>query len=198
MKVAIFREQRMNDNKFTSKDVYPDLSPFRYLRETLGHENCISYNLLDDRKDKDEFIILCRLDLHPRNFSKYKYLIRNNSHNKKYLITLEPFVVNPFQYFKPFHRFFDRVFTRNDELVNHKKYHKLIWPQSNFGCDIKAIDFKQKKDIILINANKWSPLPKELYSARDQIIRYFESQSTISFDLFGRGWNTPNRKQKIL
>jgi hypothetical protein len=177
MKLAIFREERMNNNNFANPIIDPNLSPFFHLRKILGEKNCISYDMLETREDKNDFIILCILDIHPLNFKKYKNMILSYPKNTKYLIMLEPFVVNPFQYFKPFHIFFHRIYTRNDALVDNKKYYKFIWPQSSFGYETKAKDRKHKKDIILINGNKWSPLPKELYSMREKIIRFFEGQT---------------------
>jgi len=195
-KIAFFREKRFENNNFYNTDIDKNLSPFKALVDINEKENTISSDQLDWRNDKNEFTILCRNTLSYFSFFDYiKFLIKYRR-NKKYHIILEPYVVAPLWYNRLFHLFFDKIFTRKDRLIDNKKYFKFIWPQSYFWTQ-EAQKFDTKKLIVLINANKRSPLPKELYSERVKIIRYCE-ENNKEFDLYGWWWNKPNLKQEIL
>ena len=102
----------------------------------------------------------------------------------------------PLSYSTLVHIFFDRVYTWNDALVDNQKYWKYLWPQSRFMMDTVAIPFIEKKLLTLINGNKTSLGKNELYSEREKAIRFLE-KNDVEFDLYGVGWNKPNRRQKI-
>lgn len=190
-KIAIFWEKRFNDNNFTNLEIDKNLSPFK----ELINLNCdvISHNLLISKKDHNEYIILCFLTLSIFSIFDYIKLFIKYPKNKKYLFLFEPNVVAPLSYYKPIHKFFNRIYTWNDKLVDNKKYFKFIWPQSN-NIDIKSKSYKDKKLVTLINWNKKSFIKNELYSEREKIIRYLEDNN-IDFDLYWIGREKKNIKQ---
>lgn len=195
MKIAIFWEKRFNDNKFLDLSIDQNLSPFVELAKANGMENTISSDLLATRSDRDEFIIFCFLTFSLFNIWEYIKMLWKYPKNKKYLFLFEPPVVAPLLYLRIFHVFFERIYTWNDTLVDGKRYYKFIWPQSR-NSFLSWVPFSQKKNIVLMNANKFSLGKHELYSTRVEIIRYFE-KNNIEFDLYGPAWWRPNLKQKI-
>lgn len=84
------------------------------------------------------------------------------------------------------HKFFDYIYTWNDELIDNIKYFKFnvhyVQPMLESG-------HAKRKLCVLIGRNKRAWGSKELYSERRKAIRYFESNHPESFDLFGEGWN---------
>lgn len=141
------------------------------------------------------------------NFLPWKHIISNKE--KNILIATEPPLVNPFNYMKIFHRFFLKIYTWNDKLVDNKKYFKIRLPKYSIGMNTKPKKFKDKKFLILINANKLPFYPfkllssfgRELYSERVKAIEFFEEKISDKFFLYGRGWNKPkkyNLKETLL
>jgi len=194
-KIAIFWSKRFNNNNFYNIELDSNLQPYYKLAEINNFNNTISYDLLDAKKDKNNYIILCFLTLSFVNLIYYIKLFIKYPKNKKYFFIFEPRVWAPLNYCKILHVFFHRVYTRNDDLVDNKKYFKYIYPSTNNWLNyIKKIS--NKKLITLINWNKSSFGKNELYSEREKTIRYFEENS-IEFDLYWTNWNKKNIKQKI-
>lgn len=196
MKIAILWDKRFNNNEFLNLSIDQNLSPFIELAKENGIENTISSDLLATRSDRDEFVIFCFLTFSLFNIREYIKMLWRYPKNQKYLFLFEPPVVAPMSYSRILHLFFTRVYTWNDSLVDSKKYFKYIWPHS-WSCFQEWIPFAQKKNIVLMNANKFSLGKHELYSERERAIRYFE-KNNIEFDLYGPAWWHPNLKQKIL
>lgn len=136
---------------------------------------------------------------YPWNFSAWEKILFNRK--KKILICYEPPMVNPFNYMKVFNCFFTKVYTWYDDLVDNKKYFKILLPKSSLGIKTKPKKFKEKKFLVLINANKlpfypFKPLNffgKELYSERIEAIEFLERRIPDKFFLYGRGWNRPKK-----
>ncbi len=195
MKIAILWDKRFDNNEFLNLSIDQNLSPFIELAEENGIEDMISYNLLENRADRDKFIIFCFLTFSLFNIREYIKMLWKYPKNKKYLFLFEPSVVAPMSYSKILHLFFTRVYTWDDSLINSKKYFKYIWPQS-WNSFQESVPFHEKKNIVLMNANKFSLGKHELYSLRVDIIRYFEKNG-IEFDLYGPGWGRANLYQRI-
>lgn len=180
-KFVLFREKRFDDNNFCNTQIDQNLSPFLHVRNQYGPDNFFSYNQLANKNDPSHGI-LCFLTPAIINMSHYIKLFLQSPQLSKYLFLLEPPVVAPLSYSKPFHRFFDRIYTWDDDLVDNKKYFKFVWPQS-LNQDLQPVHFNDKKFVCLINGNKSSYIKNELYSAREKAIRYFEEHD-INFDLY--------------
>lgn len=194
-KIAFFRDKRFENNNFYNVDIDRNLSPFLELVKINGEENTLSIDKINIRKDKNDFIIVCRKTLSIFSLLDYVRLFIQYRKNIKYYIILEPIVVAPLWYSKLFHLFFDKILTRKDDLIDNNKYFKFTRPQSySWLQDSKP--FHSRKLIVLMNANKWSPFPHELYSERVKFIRYCEKH-TKDFDLYGWWWNKANFQQKI-
>jgi hypothetical protein len=155
MKIAIFWDKIFENNNFRNLEFSKNLSPFNELARLNGFENTISSDLLDSREDKEDFIILCFLNVTVSNILQYVRMFRKYPKNKKYFFAFEPEIIARFNYNRIFHYFFEKVYTWNDDLIDNKKYLKYFYPSSLRDInDFPRIDFSQKKFISLINSNK--------------------------------------------
>jgi len=107
--------------------------------------------------------------------------------NKSYVILMESPLASPLNLDRSTHRFFKKIFTWDDELVDNIRYYKIHYA---FNIPRKIIrNIKKKKLCCLIITNKESNYPGELYSERKEIIKWFEITHPAEFDLYGVGWN---------
>lgn len=107
--------------------------------------------------------------------------------HKSYLIMNESPLVRPDNFDIEKHKYFHKIFTWNDELVDNKKYFKF-----NYSFVIpKEIpkNFDKLNLCCLIVGNKDSNHPNELYSERKKLVRWLEENYLKEFDLYGVGWN---------
>ena len=107
---------------------------------------------------------------------------------KSYLIMNESPLVRADNFDKSKHKYFHKIFTWNDNLVDDKKYIKINYSFS-FPKEINK-DTKRKKLCCLIVSNKSSNYKNELYSERIQLIEWFESHHLEDFSLYGIGWDS--------
>jgi hypothetical protein len=104
-----------------------------------------------------------------------------------FLLALESRLINPESYDTKNHKYFIKIFTWDDNLVNNEKYIKI-----NYSHDLPVITEAAKikeKLLTLIAGNKYSSHPDELYSKRVEAIRWFEKNHPSDFDLYGTNWN---------
>lgn len=136
---------------------------------------------------------------YPWEIKLWLRIIRN--HKKSILFIVEPPIVNPFNHMRTFHLFFSRIYTQNDNLVDNIKYFKFFLPKTTHGLTTTKIPFKNKKMLILMNANLAPFLPfrlfssstKELYTQRIEAIDFFDTNYPADFCLYGKGWNKPQK-----
>lgn len=176
--------------------------------EELGHE----YHTVDMYDNKEEIDVWLFQDLNNASrltmnrltdwlkyiFKKkwekdyfYKYS-KLNRKCKAILIIQEPPTVFRASYDKKNHKWFDKILTWDERMVDNKRYFQFFYPQA---MPKKLLDtpYENKKFITMICGNKHSTDKYELYSERLNIIQYFE-QNNIEFDLYGFGWNKSDRK----
>jgi len=85
------------------------------------------------------------------------------------------------------HKYFKKIFTWNDDMIDNKKYFKV-----NYAFNIpKTIPkkFDAKKLCGTIAENKSANHIDELYTKRLEFIKWFEKHYPNEFDLYGTGWN---------
>lgn len=129
----------------------------------------------------------------------WRYLLF--SRNQKVLFTFESPLVNPFSHIKLFYGLFNRVYSWNDNLVNHKEVKKLFLPILETNMSRKPRPLAKRKLISVINSNKSIPYPfkvlskfkHDLYPERVKAINFLEKSIPKEFDLYGRGWNAPKK-----
>jgi hypothetical protein len=87
------------------------------------------------------------------------------------------------------HRQFDALFTWNDRLVDSRRYFKFNLPNAFPEAPCPPLIHKEKL-CVMITANKKRSHSLELYSSREETVRWFERNHPEDFDLYGAGWNS--------
>src|SRR3989344_6496018 len=129
-----------------------------------------------DTDDINKFDAIVFVEFPGKNNSYFKKLLQNNFKNL-YLILLESPIVKPDNYILENHRYFKKVFTWSDELVDDpsnpsgqdKRYFKIQYSHNipnefYFGLE------KKEKLCTMISSNKSTSIPNELYSERIRAI----------------------------
>ncbi len=119
---------------------------------------------------------------------------------KSFIILSESHFIFPKNFDKKKHKYFNKIFTWNDDYVDGNKYIKLNLARKIPTKIEKNLNLK-KKLCTMITANKYPPykFDDELYSKRIAFIRWFEKNSPNDFDLYGTGWDEYRfRNPKIL
>ena len=155
-------------------------------------------NTSDFLKDQSDILIFCDLP-YPWDFKSWKILLFSKS--KKILFVFESPLVNPFNHLKFIYNLFDSVYTWDNSVIKTNRVHSFRIPQVN-PEKIYNTPYDQKEyEITLINSNKSSPQPFKWlspykfdgYNERLKAINYFESNHSHKFNLFGKGWNAPQK-----
>jgi hypothetical protein len=113
--------------------------------------------------------------------------ISKNKHVDPVLVIMEPPAVMPISYVKEYHEPFSKIYTWHDDLVDNKRYFKNFYSVF-LPMKEPLVAFEKKKFAVLINANKKSSVPNELYSERKKVIDFYQQHYPSEFDLYGRGW----------
>ncbi|NGX39370.1 MAG: putative glycosyltransferase EpsE [Chlamydiae bacterium] len=106
---------------------------------------------------------------------------------KQILFLWEPPSVSPHNYNRDYHRYFSKIYTWNDELVDNEKYFKFYCPIFHPMIS-NPVDFHEKKFSTLVAGYKSSNYPLELYSERINLINFFENLPGDDFELYGKNW----------
>lgn len=132
-------------------------------------------------KDETKFWVFWSLGPHVKHFDFSRV-----PKEKLVLFLWEPPTVEPEGYDPKISRHFGKIFTWDDDLVDNKKFFKFYYPVMRPRIE-KIPPFEEKKFCSLFATRLCSKHSKELYSAREKIIRFFEDKPE-EFDLYGRDW----------
>lgn len=85
-----------------------------------------------------------------------------------------------------------RIFTWNDDLVDHDRFMKLNLPNPIVVPNVSGFAGRDRF-CCMIAGNKAATQsdPRELYSERVRVIRWFEKNAPGDFDLYGVDWDLP-------
>ncbi|MHB1347582.1 MAG: glycosyltransferase family 10 domain-containing protein [Candidatus Humimicrobiaceae bacterium] len=162
------------------------MSPFislgKYLK-ALGH----SFNTIDVEQNLFKFDAIVFIEFPMFKNTYFRKLVKNNYKNL-YLILNEPEIINKENWRIANHKYFKKIFTFRDDIIDNKKYFKInycIKKPENLDFDI----LEKKKLCTMIAGNKYIKYPDELYTKRLKAIRWFEDNHLNDFDLYGYGWN---------
>ena len=122
---------------------------------------------------------------------------KENDKNKSYLLIFESELIRPDNWDLEKHKYFNKIFTWNDDIVDYKKYYKINFAQ-NIPKTINKDLFKKEKLFVLIAGNKRSTHSLELYSKRLEAIRWFEINHPKDFDFYGIGWDKYKIKNRYI
>ncbi len=125
---------------------------------------------------------------HPTFLDKYFRQFRKIPGKKLYVFLLENPANRPDNYWKRNHEDFDKVFTWDPGLIDHKKYFPW-WPAIKVPENFQINRAEKIKFCVTIASQKYVPHSKELYSERVRGIRWFEQNHPQEFDLYGQSWD---------
>lgn len=184
----------MKKTTFFVEKFYLNNRLFDLSDKIANRDNCLYGYYLIKERFKEKGIDISTQDINLPFRSKFIiYLgmpevldIMPNREN--YLIMSESKMIKPDNYNTDKHKFFKKIFTWDDDLVDNKKYIKINYPQ-RIPVDIDFNLSKKEKFCTMISANKFNSHLLELYTERIKAIRWFEKNHPEDFDLFGIGWD---------
>jgi len=175
--------------------IWDDLmKPFQILKELFNEKwhNICSVN--DYPMEKFDALLFVEFPTLP--FLINPYFIKWIKLKKKmYLLLMESELIRPSNFNKNNHKYFEKVFTWKDDIIDDKKYIKIYFPQN-----IKnQFNFKKwnRKLCTLIASHKLHDHNYELYSERIKAIRFFE-KNNIDFDLYWFWWDKFSFKSSFI
>ncbi|MFH0806298.1 MAG: glycosyltransferase family 10 [Candidatus Brennerbacteria bacterium] len=127
---------------------------------------------------------------------RYLFILKHSINPRKVIFfILEPKIVNPWGWkYLPLYRHFHKVFLSWSSDLAKKYPEQFVEFKVPVPFDASRypgfLESKKKNLCVLMQSNKYSSVPGELYSLRRKIIRYFEHRGDHILDLYGPGWNT--------
>lgn len=161
------------------------LAPFNKLYE-IGIEKGINFMTLDMVEDFKKLDRVIFFDF-PNLSNKYVKKVFDINLEKD-LVVFESELIKPDNWDIENHKYFNKIFTWKDDLIDNEKYFKFNFAQQLSSKINKDLLIKQKL-CTLIAGNKKVNHPLELYSKRLESIRWFEKFHPKDFDFYGIGWN---------
>jgi len=162
--------------------------------EVSNRDNCLYGFFLLKKRFEEKNIYIGTQDINLP--SETQFIVYNEMPKLKdifpdknnYLLIFESEVIRPDNWNIENHKYFKKIFTWSDDLVDNIKYFKI-----NFSSKIPTdLDFglsKKNKLCTMIIAHKFKSHPLELYTERVKAIRWFERNHPEDFDLYGIGWD---------
>ncbi len=183
---SLYSELNSNNYIFENSQSLIGDDLLRPFLEIKKYANKLGYNTsLINVADKSQIVAYVFIDMPD---VKCAYLTAAIKSGKPiFLLALESKLINYKSYVKDNHKFFKRVFTWDDFLIDGDKYIKI-----NYSFDFPtSFNFKIHKEKLctLIAGNKYSKHPSELYSKRVEAIKWFELNHPGDFDLYGTNWD---------
>ena len=126
-----------------------------------------------------------------------KTLPNKNDIQKSYLMLFESELIRPDNWNLKNHKYFNKIFTWKDDIIDNKKYFKFNFAQEIPKTINKELS-KKEKLCTLIAGNKKVNHPFELYSKRIEAIRWFEKNHPNDFDFYGIGWDEFRSENKYV
>jgi len=170
----------------------------------INRDNCMyPFHLLKE-KFKDISIDLATQDINSVEDSEI--VIYNEMPNilpkredvcKSYLLMFESELIRPDNWDSEKHKYFNKIFTWKDDIVDNKKYFKFNFAQEIANHINKDLSRKEKL-CTLIAGNKKSNHPLELYSKRVEAIKWFEKNHSEDFEFYGMGWDKYSSSNKYI
>jgi len=184
----------MTKATFFTSSFYLNNRQFDISDKISNRDNCLyGFYLLKERFRKNG------IDLSTQDInlpSKSQFIIYNEmpkikdifSGKNNYLLIFESKIVRPDNWNVENHKYFKKIFTWDDNLVDSKKYLKINYPHK-IPKDLDYDMSKKEKLCTMVASHKFKKHPLELYTERIRAIRWFEQNHHEDFDLYGIGWD---------
>lgn len=196
MKIAIipWGNLDLNDRLFYSIDehnnIVPRKSPMYDMQQTFSMrgDELHTVDIFNDLKEIDFFLLF------ELNWMWIKAINKVGKSDKVIYCNGEPPVVTSINAPKGYiflSHFIPYILSWNKDWVDNRIVFKRNIPYY-FSYDYGCVKFADRKLLTGISGNKTSKHPKELYSERENIYRYFEQNYPDCFDFYGTGWSKSN------
>jgi hypothetical protein len=181
----IYNNNRMFDPEIQAPIGDDLLYPFQNLAR-FAKSKGISLSTIDT-EPLDSYDAIIFFDFPGTNNRYLKKLIEMKFENL-YLFIFENEIIKPDNWKGENHRYFKKIFTWRDDIIDNKKIFKFFLP--NKLPDTVTFEISKKtKFSCMIAGNKKNNQPRELYSERIRAIHWFETNRPTCFDLYGKGWD---------
>lgn len=176
---------------FTSK---PFLQNRQFDISDNVRDNCLFMFYTLKKKFEEYNIILSTQDVNPSEESTFiiyndmPKIININNDKQNYLLLIESKIIRPDNWNLNNHKYFNKIFTWDDDLIDNKKYFKINYSHK-IPKEINVNMINKNKLITMISAHKYQKCKLELYTERVKAIRWFEQNYPEDFDLYGFGWD---------
>ena len=156
--------------------------PLKHLFNKINSKYKIEFINLNRINDYDILIFF--------NFPISQKLVNFIKEDKrpKYLICAEAPTIDTNTWNENNHKYFKKIFTWDDDVIDNKKYFKINHPSYYKSKNLINKNIK-KNFCIMINSNKSNNHVNDLYGERKKIVNWFENNHPDKFDLYGYGWN---------
>ena len=179
-----------NNNRMFNPEIHAPIGddllyPLHHLAQ-FAREQGISVSTIDT-EPLDSYDAIIFLD-YPGNHNRYLKKLIDMKFENLYLFVFENEIIKPDNWKLEHYRYFKKIFTWRDDIIDNKKIFKFFLP--NKIPDAISFNISQKtKFCCMIAGNKKNIQPRELYSERIRAIRWFEKNQPAHFDLYGKGWD---------
>lgn len=179
---------------FFAGSSYLNNRQFNVLDKIFNRDDCLYGFALLKNKFEENGINLSTQDINLP--SESQFVIYNEMPNIKYispdkniyLLMLESKIVKSSSWAIKNHRYFKKIFTWDDNLVDNKKYFKVNYPHK-IPAELTLGLSKKEKLCTMIIGNKFLSHPLGLYTERLKAISWFEQNHLEEFDFYGIGWD---------
>jgi hypothetical protein len=186
------------------QQVYQNNKIFDLADNVINRDNCMyPFYLLKD-KFLEEGYKLATNDINSIDTSDIviynempRKLPNKNDIRKSYLMIFESELIRPDNWDLEKHKYFHKIFTWKDNIIDNKKYFKFNFAQ-NIPITMNMDLSKKEKLCTLIAGNKKSNHPLELYSKRVEAIEWFENNHPENFEFYGIGWDNYSSSNKYV
>lgn len=179
---------------FFTGSFYLNNRQFDMSDEISNRDDCSYGYYLLKKRFEEKNIDLSTQDINPS--LKSQFIIYNEMpkirdilpDKDNYLLMLESKIIYADNWNVKKYRYFNKIFTWDDNLVDGKKYLKINYPHKiPMGLDYDLS--KKEKLCTMVASHKFKKHPLELYTERVKAIRWFEQNHPQDFDLYGMGWD---------
>ncbi|MFW2555404.1 glycosyltransferase family 10 domain-containing protein [Aliarcobacter butzleri] len=192
LKISFYLNYNLKNKVFDINDMIVNRDNYAYSYFKLKKmflENGMNLSTYDINPIKESKIVIYN--------DMPKVLPNNEDIKKSYLLLFESKLIKPENWDLEKHKYFNKIFTWDDRIIDNKKYFKInfahLFPES-INKDLS----KKEKLCTLIAGNKKVNHQLELYSKRVEAIRWFEDNYPKDFDFYGMGWNEYTSSNKYI
>jgi alpha(1,3/1,4) fucosyltransferase len=171
-------------NGFSIRD--GEASVFKLIKEEFFKKNwdCKTFDIYKSQNSIPDAVLFFDMPRLP-----LKILLGNwYGKTKNLIVLLECEVIRPNNWKLKKHKNFDKIFTWNDQFIDNSKCFKINFP-NRIPLETTKHNHVRQNFCTMIARHKKRTHSLELYSKREEAIRWFEAQHPEDFDLYGIGWD---------